>query len=229
MDVKKELFAVLDELPLAGDKKNAKQMSAYMRDQFEFLGIKTPKRRQICREAFKKAARTKQIIWEFVDLCLQKPQREYQYIACDYLVRMKKYTTLADISTLRTLVETKAWWDTIDTLVKVFTELYLRYPLEMSGIMLSWSQDENIWVRRIALEFQLLLKERTDTVLLAQIIENNLGSKEFFINKAIGWALRDHSKTDSDWVARFIHTHRNTLAALSIREGSKYLDKNLKK
>ncbi len=142
---------------------------------------------------------------------------------------MKKYTTLADISTLRTLVETKAWWDTIDTLVKVFTELYLRYPLEMSGIMLSWSQDENIWVRRIALEFQLLLKERTDTVLLAQIIENNLGSKEFFINKAIGWALRDHSKTDSDWVARFIHTHRNTLAALSIREGSKYLDKNLKK
>ncbi len=99
----------------------------------------------------------------------------------------------------------------------------------MSGIMLSWSQDENIWVRRIALEFQLLLKERTDTVLLAQIIENNLGSKEFFINKAIGWALRDHSKTDSDWVARFIHTHRNTLAALSIREGSKYLDKNLKK
>ncbi len=136
---------------------------------------------------------------------------------------MKKFTTLADLPKLKKLVITKSWWETVDTLVKVFTDLYLRYPSEMTPIMLTWSEDSNLWVKRVALEFQLLLKKQTDTELLAKIIINNLGSDEFFINKAIGWALRDYSKTDSKWVAGFIATYRNELPALSIREGSKYL------
>lgn len=89
--------------------------------------------------------------------------------------------------------------------------------------MLTWSKDSNLWVKRITLEFQLLLKKQTDTKLLAKIIINNFGSDEFFINKAIGWALRDYSKTDPKWVAEFIATYGNDLSALSIREGSKYL------
>ena len=93
----------------------------------------------------------------------------------------------------------------------------------MTPIMLTWSEDSNLWVKRVALEFQLLLKKQTDTELLAKIIINNLGSDEFFINKAIGWALRDYSKTDPKWVAGFIAIYRNELSALSIREGSKYL------
>jgi 3-methyladenine DNA glycosylase AlkD len=89
--------------------------------------------------------------------------------------------------------------------------------------MLKWSQDPDFWVRRVAIEFQLLRKGETDTALLAQIIENNLGSQEFFINKAIGWALRDYSKTNPAWVADFINRHQEDLSKLSIREGSKYL------
>ena len=89
--------------------------------------------------------------------------------------------------------------------------------------MLEWSQDENIWVRRVAIDHQLLFKEKTDEELLGKIIQNNLGSKEFFINKAIGWSLRDYSKTNPQWVAGFIEEHREKLAPLSIREGSKYL------
>ncbi len=223
METKDDLFTLIDTLSLEGDAEQAKGMSAYMRDQFEFLGIKTPKRRQLCREAFKNARKTAKIDWEFVELCWQKPQREYQYIACDYLVKMKKFTTLADLPKLKKLVITKSWWETVDTLVKVFTDLYLRYPSEMTPIMLIWSEDSNLWVKRVALEFQLLLKKQTDTELLAKIIRNNLGSDEFFINKAIGWALRDYSKTDPKWVAGFIATYRNELSALSIREGSKYL------
>lgn len=90
--------------------------------------------------------------------------------------------------------------------------------------MLRWSQDDDYWVRRLAIEYQLLRKDKTNTALLAQIIQNNLGSKEFFINKAIGWALRDYSKTNPAWVSHFIQQNRVGLAKLSIREASKYLN-----
>ena len=85
-----------------------------------------------------------------------------------------------------------------------------------------WATDENIWIRRCAIEHQLGRKENTDTALLTEIIEANLKSTEFFINKAIGWALRDYSKTDPDWVRNFIATHPG-LSTLSVREGSKYV------
>ena len=89
--------------------------------------------------------------------------------------------------------------------------------------MLKWSQDPDLWVRRVAIEHQLLRKKKMKTALLQKIIENNLDSQDFFINKAIGWALRDCSKTNPDWVRNFIELQREHLAKLSIKEGSKYL------
>lgn len=89
--------------------------------------------------------------------------------------------------------------------------------------MLAWSKDDDFWVRRVAIEHQLLHKDKMNVKLLNAILENNLGSSEFFINKAIGWALRDYSKTNPDWVKNFISKHHNELATLSIKEGSKYL------
>jgi len=83
--------------------------------------------------------------------------------------------------------------------------------------------DDNIWLRRVAIDHQLGFKEKTDTGLLAEIIKNNLNQKEFFINKAIGWSLRDFSKTNPDWVRTFIYAHKDDLSNLSIREGSKYV------
>jgi len=88
---------------------------------------------------------------------------------------------------------------------------------------LAWSTDDNIWLRRVAIDHQLLRKQHTDTALLETIICNNLGQKEFFINKAIGWALRDYSKTNPEWVQGFIGRHRHEMAKLSLREASKYL------
>ena len=90
-------------------------------------------------------------------------------------------------------------------------------------MLLEWSVSDNIWLRRVAIDHQLLRKQQTDTALLAQILCNNFGQTEFFINKAIGWALRDYSKTDPDWVSQFIARYRNQMNALSIREGSKYI------
>lgn len=89
--------------------------------------------------------------------------------------------------------------------------------------MLKWSKDKNIWLRRVSIDHQLLRKEKNDTELLEKIIVNNFGSNEFFINKAIGWALRDYSKTNKEWVSNFIKKYNNNLSSLSIREGSKYL------
>lgn len=89
--------------------------------------------------------------------------------------------------------------------------------------MLKWSQDSDFWVRRVAIEYQLLKKDQTNKELLRQILQNNLNDQEFFINKAIGWALRDYSKTNPEWVNEFIEENRDGLSKLSIREGSKYL------
>ena len=115
----------------------------------------------------------------------------------------------------------KQWWDTIDFL----TGSLERSDLEtvVDALMLAWSVDEDFWVRRIAIDHQLLRKERTNTELLEQILVNNLGSDEFFINKAIGWSLRDYSKTDPEWVRTFISKYRDRMDKLSIREGSKYI------
>jgi hypothetical protein len=90
-------------------------------------------------------------------------------------------------------------------------------------LMLKWSVDEDFWVRRVAIDHQLGRKEKTNTDLLEKILTNNFGSKEFFINKAIGWALRDYSKTNPDWVRYFIGKYKNKMDKLSIREGSKYI------
>ena len=93
----------------------------------------------------------------------------------------------------------------------------------VNKILLEWSLDENIWLRRIAIDHQLLRKEKTNTELLEKILKNNLGQAEFFINKAIGWALRDYSKTNSEWVKNFIEKNRENIVKLSIKEASKYL------
>lgn len=93
----------------------------------------------------------------------------------------------------------------------------------VNDILLNWSLDKNIWLRRIAIDHQLLRKEKTNTKLLEQIIINNLNRQEFFINKAIGWSLRDYSKTNPKWVKEFVKKYKDSMSNLSIKEASKYI------
>jgi 3-methyladenine DNA glycosylase AlkD len=199
----------------------AAPMSAYMRGQFPFLGIPTPLRKSLSRE-FLKAASRQPVDWGFLAECWEQPEREFQYLAMDYLTRQKGKLTAADVPHIRSLALQKPWWDTIDGIDKVIGDIALRFP-EVNTTLLEWSIDDDFWLRRIAIDHQLARKDRTDTVLLEQIIVNNLGQSEFFINKAIGWSLREYGKTDPDWVRAFIERHRNEMAPLSIREASKYL------
>jgi DNA alkylation repair enzyme len=135
---------------------------------------------------------------------------------------VKELLTDKDIPRLKKLVLTKSWWDTIDYLDMIIGGIALKYP-EINNVLLEWSVDENIWLRRIAIDHQLLRKEKTNIELLKKIIENNFEQTDFFINKAIGWALRDYSKTNPEWVRNFIEKNKEKMAKLSIREASKYI------
>ena len=204
------------------NEEQAQKMSKYMLNKFEYIGIKTPERRKIFKNFFKEYKNEEKIDWEFVNKCWENKYREFQYIAADYLKNMKDKLTIDDIPKLKQLILKKSWWDTIDNLDMTIGALALK-DSNVNKILLEWSLDENIWLRRIAIDHQLLRKEKTNTELLEKILKNNLGQAEFFINKAIGWALRDYSKTNPEWVKNFIKENRENMAKLSIREASKYL------
>ena len=212
---------LLENLKAVANPDDAGAMKAYMKNKFEFLGVKTPARRKLAKAFFKQ--QTDSVIdWNFINEAWKNPYRELQYAALDYLESRKKLLTPSDLPRLKKLAQTKSWWDTIDSLDRLVGTIIVRFP-ETKEIILAWSRDEDIWLRRLAIDHQLLRKEETDTELLEKILANNLDQTEFFINKAIGWALRDYSKTNPDWVRAFIERHQTEMAALSIREGSKYL------
>lgn len=202
----------------------AESMSKYMQDKFRFLGVRGATRTEIYKKYFPDARKSKVIDWDFIENCWNKEEREFQYVVVYYLKAMQKFLKREDISRLKYLIVTKSWWDTVDLLAKVVGSLVLRIE-GYDQIMLEWSKDSNIWLKRVAILYQLSLKEKVDKQVLESILVNNLGDSEFFINKAIGWALRDYSKFDPEWVREFIEKNKNGMANLSIREASKYLDK----
>ena len=204
------------------NEEQAQKMSKYMLNKFEYIGIKTPERRKIFKNFFKEYKNEEKIDWEFVNKCWENKYREFQYVGADYLKNVKDKLTIDDIPKLKHLVLEKSWWDTIDNLDMTIGALALK-DSNVNKILLEWSLDENIWLRRIAIDHQLLRKEKTNTELLEKILKNNLGQAEFFINKAIGWALRDYSKTNPEWVKNFIEENKEKMAKLSIKEASKYL------
>ena len=212
---------IFQELKEVANPEDAIHMEAYMKDQFEFLGVKTPVRRKLSKVFFKKNS-SLAIDWKFIHQAWDNPYREMQYVVLDYLQLKQKALTPSDLPKIKKLAQTKPWWDTIDFLCRSVGYISLHYP-ETKKIVLDWSRDKDFWLRRIAIEHQLLQKEETDVQLLEQILINNLNQTEFFINKAIGWALRDYSKTNPDWVLEFIEKYKDKLSKLSIKEGSKYL------
>ena len=200
----------------------AESMSKYMQDKFRFLGVRGATRTEIYKKYFPDARKTKTIDWYFIESCWNKEEREFQYVVVYYLKAMQKFLKREDISRLKYLIVTKSWWDTVDLLAKVVGSLVIRIE-GYDQIMLEWSKDSNIWLKRVAILYQLSLKDKVDEIILDKILVNNLGDNEFFINKAVGWALRDYSKFNPEWVREFIKKNKDNMANLSIREASKYI------
>ncbi len=206
----------------------AAPMAKYMRDQFPYLGIKSPLQGELHRKlaiehGLPPAEALEQVCRDLWNL----PEREYQYAACSLLRRMEKQLPAGFAATLEYLVVTKSWWDTVDSLSHVVGTLFLKYPQARETWLPRWRTSDNIWLRRIALLFQLDYKNQTDFALLKEIIIENLGSREFFINKAIGWALRQYSRIDPAGVREFVAS--TPLHPLSAREALKWLEKRINK
>lgn len=193
--------------------ENRQGMEAYMRGQFQFLGVKTPDRRAATHEFLK--ALPKQLDREFVQACWNQPEREFAYVACDYI--KKANLTHEDLSLLQLLVTTKSWWDTVDALAKPIGTIAT--PTDMR----EWARSDNMWLRRVSVIHQLGRKQDTDVELLAEMVLAANGTTEFFLNKAIGWALRDYARSNPEWVRAFLAEHGEALAPLARREASKHL------
>ena len=204
------------------NEDDAIAMSSYMRNKFKFLGIKSPKRKEIFKEIFENFKNNKEIDKEFVVEFFNKDYREFQYIAIDYLIKMKKYFLKDDIFFIKDLIITKSWWDTVDLIASnLLGEICKKYPSLIDEQIVFWINDDNMWIRRSSIIFQLRYKENTNLEILQKSIESNIDDNEFFIQKAIGWALREYSKTDYKWVLNFINNHN--LSKLSKREAEKYI------
>lgn len=202
--------------------ENSISMEKYMKNNFLFLGIKAPIRREIEKEYFSILRTNKSIDFNIVNDLWNEEFREFQYIATDYLNIMKKHLVFEDLYKLKLIIVQKSWWDSVDNFPRLVGEIS-KNDKRVDEEMISWSKDENIWIRRVAILYQLGKKENTNTNVLQEIIFNNLGSNEFFINKAIGWALREYSKTNPEYVREILRINGEKLAPLTIREASKYI------
>ena len=232
------MINIIEEFRQYKNEENAEKQAAYLRHQFEFIGLKTPERRLLAKDFLKEKKADRQIDWELVFEFWNLPEREFQYLALDYLHQMKKWVIFDDMEKIKKLTVSKSWWDTVDALDELVGHLLLTGRKQatendstayeqVKTLVKEWAQAENFWIRRIAIDCQLSFKNQTDLELLSYNIEKNLlGSSfadEFSITKAIGWALRDLAKTNSAWVIKFIEEHENKMAKLSIREASKHL------
>jgi len=207
--------------PLA-DRKRAAAMRAYMRNQFEYLGVSTPDHRAAVAPLLKcfSPAGPEELRVAAEGLWRLR-EREYQYVATGLLGRYQKILSLDDLPWLLELVQTKSWWDTVDSLLKAIGPAVHRAGAKGKRAMDRAVRHENFWVRRIAMLHQLGLREKVDTKRLFRYAELLAAEKEFFIRKAIGWALRDYAWHDWCAVDRFLKSTRAPLSGLTVREASK--------
>lgn len=204
--------------------QNARPMEAYMKNRFPFLGIKTTERRTVFRELLKRhkgeisqhARAISQELWAL-------PQREYHYCAVEVFIEAtKKGFDKGDISLFEKMIITSSWWDTVDVIAKYLVGGYLKQFTEMrEKVIEKFSSSGNMWLNRTAILFQLGYKKETNAALLFRECDKHKGSKEFFIRKAIGWALREYAKTNPEAVKSFVKMAG--LSPLSEREALKNL------
>lgn len=219
----KEILILTKLFRANGNRENAYYMEKYMRNQFPFLGIKTPLRRELMKQFFEETSLLKQPYnEEFVEEVWALPEREFQAAALDYMEKSLKKLEKRHLPGLEKLITTKSWWDTVDVLgPKAVGKIAADHPEVIKETIDNWAYGDDLWLRRAAILFQLKYKKNTNEELLYRYCRENADSKEFFIQKGIGWALREYSKTNPSSVKNFIE--RSSLSKLSIREGSKYI------
>jgi 3-methyladenine DNA glycosylase AlkD len=211
--------------PLA-DASKAEQMKTYLLDQFDFLGLPAPVRRQAIKDLG-------QVVWSSSDdvllaaeLLWQKPQREYRYTAVDLLRKHSALLHVSHLPVLQTMLLREPWWETVDGLSAVIAEVMhvtVKQKPNEAKVMDAWLKHPSFWVRRSAMLHQLGWRFDTDTPRLFGYAQQLAEEKEFFIRKAIGWALRDYARWNPQAVTDFLVQHRTHMSGLTVREAAKHL------
>ena len=221
----KEIREIFAENASPSDKK---PMEAYMRNLFDFYGIRAGKRRELSKTYIREAKKADKIDWDFLKSLFEDKMREINYLGLDILRVQTHLLSLSDFDRLVSLAQIRPWWDTIDVIDTIIGSLGL-IDSGFEEKILELSTSDNFWLRRIAIGHQRKYKDKTRTNLLAKIIKTNIQipsqtkDEKFFIEKSIGWALREYSKTNPSWVRDFLDENMDEMPALSRREASKYL------
>jgi len=218
---------IVHDLSIIFEKNKSSQkaieMSAYMKNKFDFLGIKSSLRRELQKEAM--SAISKVSLSEFISIVnelWEMPFREYQYCVCEILERYANKLPASYITQFERLITSKSWWDSVDGIAPRSLGIFLKnYPFLIEENIKCWVESSNIWLKRSAILFQLKYKKFTNQTILFQIIKSLSKENEFFIRKAIGWALREYSKTNPKAVLKFVEF--NDISILSKREALKII------
>lgn len=205
------------------DPKKAVNMSAYLKDHFSCYGIKSPVRNEIQKEWFLSIKNEQFNHWDVVAHLWNFEQREFHYVALDYLRKVpKKNFVKADYRILEELITSHSWWDSVDGLASNNVGTYFQvFPEMKNEVIANWRNSDNMWLNRTCLIFQLKYKDKVDFELLKSLIIQYQPVKEFFIQKAIGWSLRQYSKFNPEAVRNFVDEIQ--LQGLAKREAIKYL------
>lgn len=207
-----------------GNDSIAREQKAYLRNQFEFFGIKTPRRRALQKPFYSKDyLPKKEEMIPIVKKLWSQPERECQLFSQEFCFKYVNQLEVNDIELFEHMILNKSWWDTVDFIAtKLLSAYFKKYPERRNFYVQKWLSSGNIWLQRSALLFQLKYKQELDTKLLHSTIVALSNSNEFFINKAIGWILREYSRTNPEWVFNFINN--NPLSTLSRREAMRFIN-----
>ena len=205
------------------DADIAKGAKAYLLNQFDFYGIKTPLRRQLSKEFYKShSIKDHNELSILIKECFAEPQRELHYFAIELLGHHKKLWCKKTLPLVEWMVTHHSWWDSVDSINShAIGSFFLTFPEYLEAYTFKWNRSSDKWLQRMSILFQLLYKEKTNTTLLKEYIEHTQLEEDFFIRKAIGWALRSYANTDRKWVVQFVKAHPQ-LSNLSKREALKH-------
>lgn len=222
--MREEVGAVLNQLEDAlvqqAQPELAERMKAYMKNQFDFIGIQKPLRAEICKPYFRALQALKADPGEILLFCWSKNEREWQYVGMDFALKSPKNWPPDWLATMEYCITHKSWWDTVDLLAVHGVGGWLKDKPELQAQTVArWRHSQQLWLERSTILFQLRYKSNTNKVLLADLCLHFTDSKAFFIQKAMGWALRQYVRTDAQWVQHFVANH--TLPKLSQREALK--------
>jgi 3-methyladenine DNA glycosylase AlkD len=208
-------------LRAAADPAIAPGQQAYMKSDMPFLGVRVPEARRIARTLAKAETDAAQLRSAALELWDAASHREERYAAMALLALRPLRADPDNVPAIEHMVRTGQWWDFTDELAHRLADLHDARPDETAALVRRWSRDDDFWIRRIAILSQLGRGARLDRRLISDVIEPNIADSEFFIRKAIGWALREYARVDPDWVRAFASAH--DLSPLSSREALKHL------